>query len=168
MAIKAARHFDHHWDRSASMPLHEFFEIIEKRWSEWPNRGITAEEMAEKTGLSLRSARTKLSHYSNYWDEDRQCFRHYLVRVHLSIRHTGGQVTYTDSGVYIPGPDWWGEIIMRDIDRMSGIVSCKETEVDKYVEEIALFQQKHDNDVKIVRYDSKRRTVYGSNETRRE
>lgn len=146
MTSRIPRRFDHHWDRSASMPLHEFFEIIEKRWSEWPNRGITAEEMAEKTGLSLRSARTKLSHYSNYWDEDRQCFRHYLVLVKLVDKDGNND----NKGHYIPGPDWWGEIIMRNIDRMSGIMSCEETSVSEYIRDIALFQKKHDKEVRIV------------------
>jgi hypothetical protein len=139
MTSRRPRHFDHHWDRTPSVMLKEFFEWVEKRWNEWPRRGVTAEETAEKFGTSILSARTKLSRYSNHWDEYRQCFRHYLVRVKFS--DDGGK-----TGHYIPGPDWWGEVVFSsEMGRYTGgIATCEETNVNEWLKSIGCIRGKFD------------------------
>ncbi len=76
----------------------ELFEFIEARGA------VTAIELAEKLGITRRSAATMLSRWTNYKDRVTSEKRRYLVHV-SSGSHQPGQ--------YKLGPDWWGERLFR-------------------------------------------------------
>lgn len=76
----------------------ELFELIEARGT------VTAIDVADKLGITRRSAATMLSKWTNYTDRMTGKKRHYLVHV-SSGSHQPGQ--------YKLGPDWWGERLYR-------------------------------------------------------
>lgn len=76
----------------------ELFELIEKRGS------VTVDDVAKKFGLKRRSAASLLSKWTNYFDRDRGCHRHYLVH---------GKGKGRSPGRYRIGPDWWGERLFQ-------------------------------------------------------